>query len=114
MSIRGVGRFSIKSGKAQQFDELVAAAVEQARTEDGVEEYSFYINGQDCVVHETYRDSAALAAHVAGPIGTEIIPKVLEVADVAGMEFFGDLDETAMGIAEQFGATAVPGPSHAL
>lgn len=114
MKIRGVARFSIKVGKAKEFDELVAAALVQARSEDGVEDYSFYVNGQDCVVHEAYRDSAALAAHAAGPIGTEIFPKVLQVADIVGMEFFGDLDDTAMGIAKQFGATVFPGPAHAL
>lgn len=113
MSIRAIARFSIKPGYAEQFDELVAAAVEQTRTEDGVEDYSFYMSGQDCVVHEAYRDSAVLAAHLAGPVGSGIFPKALEIADVA-IEFFGDLDETARSIAEQLGATVLPGPAYAL
>lgn len=113
MMIRAIARFSVNDGEAAEFEKLVAAAVAQTRTEDGVEEYSFYFSGNECVVHETYRDSTALATHVAGPVGTEIFPKALEIASFV-VEFFGDLDDTAKGIASQFGAKVFPGPAHAL
>jgi hypothetical protein len=66
MSIRFVGRFSIKAGKAERFEEIVAETGAQARTEDGIEECSFYMNRQDCIDHEQYKDGGRPRVHTSG------------------------------------------------
>jgi quinol monooxygenase YgiN len=64
--IQGVARFTFDGGNVEEFKRLAAQCMEIARTKDtGTLEYAMYFNEDqsECIVHERYRDSAALLEH---------------------------------------------------
>jgi quinol monooxygenase YgiN len=57
-----------REGKLEEYKQLAAQCVEIVRTKDtGTLEYDLFLNadGNECFVHERYRDSAAGLEHMA-------------------------------------------------
>ncbi len=83
--IRGIGRLVIREGKRNEFEHLVARAVEVVRKKDpGTIEYSVYLDadGAEAIVHERYRDSAAGLAHSENL--AVLMPAFLDAATISG------------------------------
>jgi quinol monooxygenase YgiN len=73
-----------------QFKNVAAEAVEITNGESGVLQYDWFFNDDEtvCVVLETYRDSAALLAHIA-TLG-EVFDRLVQVGGGCELEMFGD------------------------
>jgi quinol monooxygenase YgiN len=66
--LQGIARFKFYGGELEEFKRLAAQCMEIVRTKDtGTLQYDIYFNGDqsECIVHERYRDSAALIEHAA-------------------------------------------------
>ncbi len=66
--IQGIGRFTFRQGKAEEFKRLSAQSMDIVRAKDtGTLQYEIYFNDDqsECVVLERYRDSEAVIEHAA-------------------------------------------------
>jgi quinol monooxygenase YgiN len=64
--LQGIARFQFHDGRLEEFKRLAAQCMEIVRTQDtGTLQYDIYFNEDqsECIVHERYRDSAALIEH---------------------------------------------------
>ena len=88
--IHGIARFKLHEGKLEEFKRLSAQCMEIVRTKDtGTLQYDIYLNEDqsECIVHEAYRDSAALMEHFEN-LG-DLMQAILETGSVSG-ELLGD------------------------
>ena len=86
--------FKIQPGKTESFKELAVKCVEAVRqNEKGALQYQWFYNADqtDCKVLETYRDTAAVFAHMqnVGPL----LQQLLEISTVSG-EIYGHITES--------------------
>ena len=82
-------RFTIHPGKLAEFKTVAAKCMQSVRDKDtGTLQYDWFFNEDEtqCVVRETYRDSAAVFEHL-GNLG-ETIDELTAVADME-LEVFG-------------------------
>jgi quinol monooxygenase YgiN len=66
--IEGIARLRIHPGKLEEFKALQMQCMAITRRKDtGTLQYDLFFNedGSECIVHERYRDSAALLEHLA-------------------------------------------------
>lgn len=88
--VHGIARFKIHEGKLEEFKRLSAQCMEIVRAKDpGTLAYDIYVNadGTECIVHEHFRDSAALIEHFANL--SHLMEAVLATGSVSG-EILGD------------------------
>lgn len=76
--IEGIARIKIHPGKLEEYKRLAGLCMEVARTRDtGTLQYDLFLNADqtEVLVHERYRDSAALLEHLAnlGPLMGEMM-----------------------------------------
>jgi quinol monooxygenase YgiN len=79
---RGVAKFRIHPGKADEFRRIAAQSVALARAHDpGTQQYDWFINeaGTECLVLETYASSDALIAH-ARNVG-KLVGQLMQMSD---------------------------------
>ncbi len=103
-TIQLTARAAIHAGKLEEFKTLAAQCMQKVRELDtGNLQYDWFLNADqtECVVRETYRDSAAVLEHVAN-LGTTL----------SAMLAAGDWTFEVYGIPspELVAATAVLGP----
>lgn len=82
-------RLAIHDGKLEEFKDIAAKCMEAVRTRDsGTVQYDWFFNADqsECVVRETYRDSAAVIEHV-GNLG-ESLGALLAISDI-DLEVYG-------------------------
>ena len=88
--LRAIARLKIHHGKLEEFKRLAVKCMESVRTRDsGTLQYDWFFSDDhsECVVHERYRDSAALLEHGAN-LGRDLrdprpeLMKALEGFDV--------------------------------
>lgn len=101
--IQVTARFDIHDGKIEEFKGVAAQCMESVKTKDsGTLQYDWFFKADqtECVVRETYRDSAAVLEHVVN-LG-ETMGALLAVADL-DVEVFGspsaELLEATAGLA---------------
>ena len=66
--LQGIARITLQEGELEAFKRLAVRCIEIVRTKDtGTLQYDIYFNEDqsECIVHERYRDSAALIEHAA-------------------------------------------------
>ena len=66
--LQGIARFTFHEGKVEEYKRLAKESMEVVRTKDtGTLQYDIYFNDDEseCIVLERYRDSEALAEHMA-------------------------------------------------
>jgi quinol monooxygenase YgiN len=93
-SVRFVMEHLVADGKLDVAKALLRRAIEAAKTKDlGVLSYDFFLNGGESTIYvvEWYRDSEAVLAHL-GTVA-DILPKLLDVAQVTRFEVFGNPSE---------------------
>lgn len=98
--------FIIEEGKIEEFKKLVqemSRAVEAS--EPGTIEYEFYLDsdGTKCVVHETYANSEAALAHIAGVASQTILPKIFHISRMSRLEVYGHPSEELQKVLTRFG-----------
>ncbi len=98
--------FNVHEGKLAAFEETVKAATAGTRKEPGALGYEWYLSGdrKTYKLVETYRDAAAVLAHMVSPVVKELVPKLVESASVASFEVFGDPGPEARAKLGAFGA----------
>jgi quinol monooxygenase YgiN len=88
-SLQVIARFSIHDGKLDEFRALAERCMVAVREKDsGTSQYDWFLSDDDseCVVVETYRDSAAVFEHVGSV--SEILGELAAVAELK-LELFG-------------------------
>jgi quinol monooxygenase YgiN len=89
--LQGIARYTFHEEKVEEFKRLHAHCVEIVRARDtGTLQYDVYLNDAEteAIVLERYRDSAALAEHLAN-IGEELMAAILATGTVTG-ELLGE------------------------
>lgn len=87
--IEVTARLAIHDGKLEEFKNIAAECMDSVRAKDlGTLRYDWFFNADqtECVVHETYSDSAAALEHVVN-LGASL-GALLAVSD-AELEVFG-------------------------
>jgi quinol monooxygenase YgiN len=79
----------------ERFRALTEEAVAITREEDGVPVYDWYLDeeGGRARLYEAYESLDALEAHVAGPVFSEVGPRLLETCRFVTVEAYGDVPE---------------------
>ena len=88
--IQVTARFSIHSGKHDEFIELADECIRIVEEQDtGTLQYDWFFNdaGDECIVRETYSDSDAVLEHISH-VG-EQLGELLEISDL-DLKVFGD------------------------
>lgn len=106
--IRVVAHFEVNPGGRAEFQRL---AEEAAAYADGNEPrtliYDWYIadDGKTARIYELYESPEALLTHLAGSVGTEILPPIMKVAPMTAVEVFGRPSDELVAAASNFPAT---------
>lgn len=98
-------RMKIAAGQFDKFKTLAAACMEVAREIDsGTLQYDWFVNADqtECVVRETYRDSAAALEHVAN-LGETTRAGLAEIG--MSLEFYGDVSDDLIEATQSADAT---------
>ncbi len=82
----------IEVSDLDRFKALVAEVVDISRTEPGTLVYDWYCDDEagTARLYEVYESPEALAAHTAGPVFTDVGPKLLETCRFVAIQAFGD------------------------
>ena len=96
----------ISDGKFGAFESVAQAMVAGSQAEAGTVTYSWYLSAdrKRCRLIEVYPDSNAVIAHFSGPVVTDLVPKLLETAQLTDFEVYGDPNPEAAAILAGFGA----------
>ena len=80
----------IEKENLQAFKDLAAELLEVAKLEPGNLEYDYFLSDDEtvCVVRETYVDSDAVFAHMAGM--SELLPRLIELGGGFSAECYGN------------------------
>jgi quinol monooxygenase YgiN len=97
---------SIHEGKLATFEETAKAMIAGTQKEPGALGYEWYLSGdrKSCRVLETYANADAVLAHCAGPVVGNLVPELLESANVASFEVYGDPGPQVSAMLAGFGA----------
>ena len=79
------------------FVEGVEECVEISRDEPGTLVYDWYLDRETgkARLYEAYESLDAVAAHAAGPVFTDVGPRLLESCEFIHVDAFGDVGEMA-------------------
>ena len=101
--------FSINDGKLEEFKAKSTAYIEAVKAnEPGAITYQWFLaeDGKRCLVHEAFRDSDALMAHL-GHVGPTL-PDLLAIAPITRLEELGSASDAARAALAQLGAVHFP------
>lgn len=105
--LRVVARFEINPGGRAEFERLAKEATAYANGhEEGTLTYDWYIagDGKTAHIYERYESSEALLAHLAGDVGTKILPPIMQVAPMTSVDVYGRTSDQLKAVAENFPA----------
>ena len=100
--LHAIARLKIHHGKLEEFKRLAVKCMESVRTRDfGTLQYDWFFSDDhsECVVHERYRDSAALLEHGAN-LG-DTMAALLHTCSISG-EIYGRPSPELMKALEGF------------
>jgi quinol monooxygenase YgiN len=97
---------SIHEGSFAEFERTAQAMCVRCQDEPGTLAYSWFLSDdrKKCRLIELYTDAKAAAAHLTGPVVRDLVPKLLQSANVTGFEVNGDPGPEATAILRGFGA----------
>jgi quinol monooxygenase YgiN len=90
--------------RLDEFKVLATELLQITNADDGVLQYDWYLSddGTRCVVRETYKDSAAVVAHL--PLVGEQLAKIGELCGAAEGDILGDASPELRAMIEASGA----------
>ena len=93
--VRLLVEMTIHDGRFDAFDSIAREMTAGSRSEAGTLDYEWYLSAdrRRCRLVETYTDSAALAAHFAGPVVQQLLPRIAAHCTVDRIEAYGNLDQ---------------------
>jgi quinol monooxygenase YgiN len=108
--VRFTVQLAIKSGQFESFERIAQQMLAGTRTEPGALGYDFCLNEDrtQCRLVETYADANAVVAHLSGPVVKQLVPKLLETANLTGFEVYGDPGTKGGEILAKLGAKVFP------
>ena len=97
---------AIHEGKLAAFEETAKAMIAGTRKEPGALGYEWYFSGdrKSCRLLETYANANAALAHCTGPVVRDLVPKLMESAEVRSFEVYGDPGPQVTAMPAGFGA----------
>jgi len=97
---------TVHGGKLPAFEEQAKAMIAGTRKEPGALAYDWHFSAdrKRCRLVETYANAAALLAHIQGPVVQQLLPKLLELAQVDRIEVYGDPGPEGTKMIASFGA----------
>ncbi len=97
--------FTINEGQVDTFKNMAKGFISEVEAkESGTLGYQWYVSedGSHCRIQETFESSEALLVHL-GNVGPSL-PKLLEIAPLAGLQVFGPVTDAARGALDTLGA----------
>jgi hypothetical protein len=66
--------------------------------------YQFYFNRSEtmCMVHETYKNSESVLAHIIGVASKTILPKIFNIAKINRLDVYGNPSEKLQKVLTTF------------
>ena len=101
--------FTVKDGMIEDFKAKAKSYIATVRdSELGTLGYNWYLqkDGQRCLLHETFTDSAALLTHL-GNVGPSL-PELVANAPIKRFEVFGTASAVVVSALASFGAVHFP------
>jgi len=97
---------SIHEGRIAEFERTARTMCVRCQDETGALAYSWFLSDdrKRRRLVELYTDAKAATAHLTGPVVRDLVPKLLQSADVTGFEVNGDPGPEATIISRGFGA----------
>jgi quinol monooxygenase YgiN len=98
---------TIHEGKIAAFEKAAKTMIDGSQKEPGTLGYEWYLSGdrKSCRLLETYANADAALAHCTGPVVRDLVPKLLESANVSNFEVYGDPGPEVTTMLAGFGAT---------
>ena len=104
--------FTIEEGKTGEYKKLVEDMSRMVEAnEPGTLNYQFYIDESEtkCIVNETYANSEAIFAHIAGVASQTILPKIFMVSRISKHDVCGNPSKELQKVLTGFGSqTYIP------
>lgn len=97
---------SIHEGKLADFERTAQAMCVGSQKESGTLGYSWFLSDdrKKCRLLELYTDATAATAHLNGPVVRELVPRLLQSANVTSFEVNGDPGAETSAMLRGFGA----------
>lgn len=97
--------FSIEKGKIQEFKKLIQDMSKMVENnEPDTINYQFYLNRSEtkCMVHETYKNSESVLAHITGVASKTILPKIFNISKLNRLDVYGNPNEELQKVLTNF------------
>jgi quinol monooxygenase YgiN len=90
--VRFTVSLNIPAENLEQFKAIAQAMIASTQEETGALGYEWFLSpdGSRCRLIETYVDSDAVAAHLAGRAVQDLVPQLVKTASITGFEVYGD------------------------
>jgi len=101
---------AIQDGRFEDFATTVRLMTAATAKEPGALGYEWYVSSdrRSCRLLETYADSQAVTAHLAGPAVKVHVPQLLASVTLARFEVYGSPDAASAATLSSFGAKIYP------
>lgn len=113
-ALRSIVRFSIQPGRTEEFLELATQCVDYVADEEpDVLEYDWHLDEDTglCWINELYASSDAFLAHLKSEVGTDLLPRILAIADMTSATVFGEPSEKVAGVLAKLKMQSVGAPT---
>ena len=97
--------FNIEKGKKEEFKKLIQDMSRMVKNnEPDTINYQFYLNRSEtkCMVHETYKNSESVLAHITGIASKTILPKIFNIAKLNRLDVYGNPSEELQKVLTSF------------
>lgn len=92
--IRIVAKLDVTEGKLDEFIEVAKNITKTLNIkEPGTTGFEWYLNGNECTVIETYKDSEAILQHMQNSAKGELRSPIPDLASLAEMHIFGPAND---------------------
>ncbi len=98
---------TINPGQFETFDRLSRQMSAETAKEPGTQAYTWCLSDDrsQCKLVEEYVDSAAVMAHITGPVVQQLLPQLLQVSAISGFEVYGNPGPEGSAALTSVGAT---------